>query len=165
MQNAGLCQLSDSAFLTGSSAGAGETYGYTALSQVALGAYVAALTTALSHFQLQQEIEADNSYGLVHLAIAQMLAAQPAELEGVMGSLTPLTQLAVTPVAYFEAALAAATPQPVRLHVLMAYGRFLGQRGQAEAARARLEEAQALAQASQLTHKLHHIEALLQSLV
>lgn len=141
----------------------GQDFGYMALCQVALGAYEAALETAVNHFKQHQVLEIDQSFGLVYLSVAQVLAAYEgaAVPQGALNTLTLLTQLAPTPTAYFKKAVSAATLPPIRLHVLITYGRFLIQAGLPAAATALFEEAQELAAASQLSHKLAKLTAFI----
>ena len=144
--------------------GIGEVYGYVALSQVALGQYAAAWNTVLSHFQLQQEMKADTSNGLVHLAVAQLLAAIQFGQAGAQETIevvTALTQLMPTPTVYLEVALALVTRHHIHLRILMAYGRYLLQTDQTEAARIKLEAAKSMAVKSELDHKLQEIDRLL----
>ncbi|MCA9967294.1 MAG: tetratricopeptide repeat protein, partial [Anaerolineales bacterium] len=144
--------------------------GYIGLSQVAAGGYAEALTTALDHFQMWQALNLKQADGLVHVAVAQVLAAREAgqlgtaNLAETIGILTDLTQLVARPAAYFEAALVLAKSYFIRLRVMIEYGRYLAQSGQDEKARMRLNEAKAMAEASQLAYKVSEIEALLGSI-
>ncbi|MCP4936223.1 MAG: tetratricopeptide repeat protein, partial [bacterium] len=142
----------------------GYNYGYMALCQTAQGTYDAVLQTAVAHFQQHQEIQFDHAAGLVHLALAQTLAArdagQPwtATMHTLLASVTSLTQLSATPTAYFETALES-TRQYVLIHALIAYAQFLMQLDQPEAARIRLQEAKEIAVAAKLTQKLNLIRS------
>ncbi len=142
----------------------GQDFGYIALSQAALGEFSAALGTAVNHFQQHQTLEMDQSFGLVYLAVAQILAAREAGQAGTdrlcerFDTLTRLTRLPATSAAYFDQALSAATLHHIRLQVLVLYCQILVQTGQVQAARVCFEEAKDLPQGSRLSLKLNKLE-------
>ncbi len=144
----------------------GVCYGYVALSHLALGDDVTALETALTHFELQQEIGSDQSWGLVHLAVAHSLTAQGwvnSERQRLIEALTALTQLEPSPKPYYEAALAIAVSHYEKLRILVDYGEHLLSVNLHEEAKSVLEKAKGMAEFSHLTVRLDQIALLSQS--
>ena len=148
----------------------GIDYGYIALSHIALGNYDKALDAALSHFELQSTIELDKSNGLVHTAVAKILAAcqtGQVEIDGSkekIESITEFTQLAATPNTYIEEAVRISTIAQIRMVVLMACGELAMQIGQIEAAQKYLSEAKSRAAGVQNQYKVDQIDAILNKL-
>lgn len=145
----------------------GINYGYITLSHLALGNYEAALENVLSHFERHATIETDKSNGMVHVAVAKILAACGvgqlawAPVQEQVARIALLTQLETTPQAYIERAIEVATISQIRLVVLVECGRLAAQLGYQEAANTYLTEAKLTAAKMQNQDKQRQIEVLL----
>ncbi len=148
----------------------GFTFGYLALSHLALGDYSGVLDAAHRHFEVQQSIGSDQSKGLVHLAVAQTIAIcesrtdLPADYQNLLDAISAITQLEPTPAAYFEAAFPVAVMHYERLRLVIGYSDWLIQTKQFEMARTQLNLARSMAEFSQLPQKIDQVDALIQLL-
>ncbi|MEM7533160.1 MAG: tetratricopeptide repeat protein [Chloroflexota bacterium] len=148
----------------------GIDYGYITLSHIALGDYEAALQAAVDHFELQSTIELDKSNGLVHTAVAKILAACETGQVEVAGyseklkKITGFTQCPTSPKAYIEEAVNVSTIAQIRMVVLIECGQLALQIGQPGLARLYLTEAKTMAEQIQNQHKLDRIESILSQL-
>ena len=151
---------------TNSLAMIGIAYGYIALIHIKLGDFQESLKTAIGHFELQSTLELDKSNGLVHAAVAGVLAAAQvgqislADLDEKMAHLETFTQLAPTPIAYLEEAVRVSTIAQIRMVVLMECGEVAINIGQFELATQYLSEAKEMAEKVRNSHKMGQIEAI-----
>ncbi|MEM9775480.1 MAG: protein kinase, partial [Chloroflexota bacterium] len=144
----------------------GIVYGYIALCHCALGDYPSAVQAALSHFELQETIEFDKSNGLVHVAVAKILAAYEnrpaitADDQDKLDRIEELTHLALSSQTYIEKAIQVSTIAQIRLVVLIECGQLSMMLENEEAAVRYLTEAQMMAENSGNQVKLREVEML-----